>query len=261
MSRYAEEHAASGSLHSVIEIFGPTIQGEGAVAGQVSHFIRFAGCGYRCSWCDSMHAVDPAQILKHRQLLSNQDIIQQLLHLGPAKWVTLSGGDPCLRGNLAELIRSINFQGFLTSVETQGQFFQPWLHGVDQVTLSPKPPSSQMPFDNVAEKMLAHIIEELRIKANRGQVSFKIVIFDDNDLEFAKMIHRKWPDIKMYLSVGTPPLGTYEGEAWEVDTQTTHDVLARTQWLFEAVAAHPELHHVTVFPQLHVLAWGTKQGV
>ena len=43
----------------VVEIFGPTIQGEGAEAGIPTHFVRVGGCDFRCSWCDTMYAVDP----------------------------------------------------------------------------------------------------------------------------------------------------------------------------------------------------------
>src|SRR5262249_776223 len=42
----------------VSEIFGPTIQGEGVLIGLPTVFVRSGGCDYRCSWCDSMHAVD-----------------------------------------------------------------------------------------------------------------------------------------------------------------------------------------------------------
>ncbi|PGD66807.1 7-carboxy-7-deazaguanine synthase QueE, partial [Bacillus toyonensis] len=34
----------------VLEIFGPTIQGEGMVIGQKTMLIRTAGCDYSCSW-------------------------------------------------------------------------------------------------------------------------------------------------------------------------------------------------------------------
>ena len=43
----------------VQSIFGPTIQGEGPLMGTKTNFIRLAGCDYRCTWCDSMVAVDP----------------------------------------------------------------------------------------------------------------------------------------------------------------------------------------------------------
>ena len=44
----------------IAEVFGPTIQGEGALIGEPTVFVRTGGCDYRCAWCDSMHAVDPA---------------------------------------------------------------------------------------------------------------------------------------------------------------------------------------------------------
>ena len=44
----------------ISEIFGPTIQGEGVLIGQPTVFVRIGGCDYRCSWCDTLHAVDSA---------------------------------------------------------------------------------------------------------------------------------------------------------------------------------------------------------
>ena len=59
----------------VIEIFGPTIQGEGAEAGLPTHFVRFGGCDYRCSWCDTMYAVDPAVVRATAERLSGDAIV------------------------------------------------------------------------------------------------------------------------------------------------------------------------------------------
>ncbi|MDF0142324.1 7-carboxy-7-deazaguanine synthase QueE, partial [Staphylococcus pseudintermedius] len=42
----------------VLEIFGPTIQGEGRVIGRKTMFVRTAGCDFRCSWCDSKFTWD-----------------------------------------------------------------------------------------------------------------------------------------------------------------------------------------------------------
>ena len=50
---------ASDAKIRVSEIFGPTIQGEGVLIGLPTVFVRTGGCDYRCSWCDSLHAVDP----------------------------------------------------------------------------------------------------------------------------------------------------------------------------------------------------------
>jgi len=49
----------SGELIAVSEIFGPTVQGEGALIGTQTLFVRTGGCDYRCSWCDTGYAVLP----------------------------------------------------------------------------------------------------------------------------------------------------------------------------------------------------------
>src|SRR4051812_46730356 len=64
--------------HPVIEIFGPTIQGEGAEAGLPTHFVRFGGCDYRCVWCDTMYAVDPAIVRSTSRRLTTDEIIAEL---------------------------------------------------------------------------------------------------------------------------------------------------------------------------------------
>ncbi len=52
-------HTRSNEIR-VSEIFGPTIQGEGVLIGLPTVFVRSGGCDYRCSWCDSLHAVTVA---------------------------------------------------------------------------------------------------------------------------------------------------------------------------------------------------------
>src|SRR5947209_8352955 len=64
--------------YPVIEIFGPTIQGEGAEAGLATHFLRVGGCDYRCSWCDTMYAVDPAEVRANSRHLSREQIIEEI---------------------------------------------------------------------------------------------------------------------------------------------------------------------------------------
>src|SRR5689334_14600025 len=95
----------------VDEIFGPTIQGEGALAGCVTMFVRLGGCDYRCSWCDTMHAVDPANVDRWKEM--DTDAILKALHkLVPTHnsnlWVTISGGNPAIwQRELPELVRAL----------------------------------------------------------------------------------------------------------------------------------------------------------
>ena len=64
----------------IAEIFGPTLQGEGPFVGRPSYFIRFGGCDNRCTWCDSMHAVDPV-LVKQLPFMTTSEIITKVLLL------------------------------------------------------------------------------------------------------------------------------------------------------------------------------------
>src|SRR3954469_20531329 len=83
----------------IIEVFGPTIQGEGPDAGRACWFVRLGGCDYRCSWCDSLHAVDPAQVRKAPRLTADQiiDTLEREAAFDRDRpYVVLSGGNPAL---------------------------------------------------------------------------------------------------------------------------------------------------------------------
>ena len=79
----------------ISEIFGPTIQGEGALIGQPTVFVRTGGCDYRCSWCDTLHAVDNE--FRHGWTpMSAEDVFAEVEKLsgGVPIMVSLSGGTP-----------------------------------------------------------------------------------------------------------------------------------------------------------------------
>lgn len=235
----------------VIEIFGPTIQGEGAEAGRPCYFVRLGGCDYRCSWCDTMYAVDPAQVRAGAEQLNARQISGRVSGLGGrAEWVVISGGNPALH-DLGGLVEEFHAEGLRVAVETQGSVWRDWLGRVDRLTVSPKPPSSGM----AGEPQEARFDEFMR-SASAGRswesVVLKIVCFDEEDLAWAKRVARRWPDPELHLSAGTPvpppaDLAAAVGESF--------------RRLCEQVAGDPELAHARVLPQLHVIAWGEERGV
>src|SRR6476661_4406823 len=82
----------------LMEVFGPTIQGEGLVIGQQTYFLRFGLCDYKCVMCDSMHAVDPHRVKANAEWLTQEEILNKLGSIykpNSTRWVTLSGGNPC----------------------------------------------------------------------------------------------------------------------------------------------------------------------
>src|SRR6201989_902656 len=95
---------------AVIEVFGPTIQGEGPLAGSKTMFIRFGGCDYRCAKCDSLHAVDPRAVKANAEYLTAEEIHDHLVSKAKetgTTWVTLSGGNPCM-WDLSRLVGLLN---------------------------------------------------------------------------------------------------------------------------------------------------------
>src|SRR5690606_22649040 len=102
----------------VIEIFGPTMQGEGMVIGQKTMFVRTAGCDYRCSWCDSAFTWDGSAKNDIRTMTA-ADIYAELQTLGGGRFshVTLSGGNPALLGGLGALVTLLHDNGIAVAVE------------------------------------------------------------------------------------------------------------------------------------------------
>lgn len=231
----------------IAEIFGPTIQGEGALIGEPTVFIRAGGCDYRCSWCDSMHAVDsafrdtwapmePAQIWQQVRDLSG----------GVPLTVSISGGNPAIQ-DFAPVITMGKAEGYRFACETQGSVARPWFADLDMLVLSPKPPSSDQVVDWDAF--------DACVQAGRGvgQTVMKIVIFDDRDYHWAQDAAARHPDLPLYLQPGNP----------EVDPDVpvaAQDVADRLLWLVDKVTAD-RWFRPRVLPQLHVMLWGNLRGV
>lgn len=237
----------------VIEIFGPTIQGEGMVVGQKTMFVRTAGCDYSCSWCDSSFTWDGSG--KHLIVqMTAEEIWAELKRLGGNgfSYVTISGGNPALYANLEALIAILKENNIKVAVETQGSRWQNWMYDIDELTISPKPPSSGMTTDH---SVLVDIFRKLRLRNSHHHISLKIVVFTQVDYDFAKQIHHQFPTIPFYLQVGNDDLTTND------NSRLMKNLLDKYHALIDSVLKDEELKDVKVLPQLHTLVWGNKRGV
>lgn len=249
----------------VAEIFGPTIQGEGRRIGTPCHFIRFGGCDYRCVWCDSPHAVLPELVAQLPQK-TEKDIWREVRQLSSkALWVVYSGGNPALL-DLSLLTAYLIGDGYSVMVETQGTVWRDWLGYVDEVCVSPKPPSSQNPTrHDVLKDFLAHFSSR-----HDNAVYLKVVVFDDEDYYYAQWVHKTFPQFELFLSVGNedPFLPTVSNPEGKVEnrinpfplSKTRSEVLDKMVWLMEKLANDQSMRRVRVLPQMHVLSWGNARG-
>ena len=243
----------------LMEVFGPTIQGEGFVIGQQTYFLRFGLCDYKCKMCDSWHAVDGHSVSENAEWLTQSEIFDKLHSLRSGSlafstdWVTLSGGNPCIHDlyHLCSLLQRKNWQ---IAVETQGTFAPGWLHTCDVVTVSPKTPGMGEAFE--LEKYM-YFLRKLR--GHRG-LNIKIVVFNQADLEFARRVFElsftHVPIQRMFLSQGNPLPNNLR------DSHEMTNIL-RTNYLvlFDMIKQDVILSRVKFLPQFHVWLFGTMKGV
>jgi len=231
----------------IAEIFGPTIQGEGALIGEPTVFVRAGGCDYRCSWCDSLHAVE-SQYRHSWAAMSSEAVWKKVRQLsgGEPLTVSLSGGNPAIQ-DFGPLIALGRAAGYRFACETQGSVARPWFSDLDTLVLSPKPPSSGEQVDWEAFDIC------LELGAAARQQVLKIVIFDAIDYQWAREVHSRYPDLPLYLQPGNPD----SDPATPVDPQSLAD---RLGWLTEKAMADGWFAP-RILPQLHVLIWGNKRGV
>jgi 7-carboxy-7-deazaguanine synthase len=237
----------------IMEIFGPTIQGEGMVIGQKTMFVRTAGCDYACSWCDSSFTWDGSGKDDIKMLDANE-IWEQLKTIGGNgfSFVTISGGNPALLKNLSSLIEILKNNNIKVGLETQGSKWQDWFLDIDELTISPKPPSSKM---NTDFSVLDSIITSLRTNPSLKNFSLKVVVFNDDDYEYAKGVYQRYLDIPFFLQVGNDHITTLD------DQELTRILLKKYGWLINKTMNDVVLTNVRVLPQLHTFVWGNKRGV
>lgn len=242
----------------VVEIFGPTLQGEGADIGSPCYFVRFGGCDFRCgqlpdgTWrsdgwvCDSLFAVLPEHV-REAEKLTTSEIVNRLNQLvaGP-RWVVFSGGNPALH-ELAPLVGELHKQKMRVAIETQGTVWKPWIADCDLVTVSPKPPSS---YQKYAAGQLEDFLRKLDEAGTRTVV--KTVIWDREDL-----VWTSW--LRSYLHTMSPFYLSVCNDWQKPDVVA--DLLGRLRWIQETIVSDfPELGAVPILPQLHVLLWGNARG-
>ncbi|UKM63145.1 radical SAM superfamily protein [Weizmannia phage Youna2] len=243
----------------VMEIFGPTIQGEGMVIGRKTMFLRTGGCDYGCAWCDSAFTWNGEEKAK---IMTATEAFLEIIRKGTTEdatlnfnHVTISGGNPALVGEpMEELIDMLHEADIRVGLETQGSIWKDWMYKIDDLTISPKPPSSKMKTDfNKLDNIINKLDNMAVIAGQQPNHTLKVVVFDDADFEFAKEVHKRYPHIEFYVSVGN------------VDAKEEGDIsgrlLRKLDWLWNKVLEDPEANDFRPLPQLHTLVWANKRGV
>lgn len=256
----------------VSEVFGPTVQGEGRNIGIPCYFIRLGGCDFRCTWCDTPHAVLP-ELVARLPKMTPEAIYLTLKGCFPqgirtADWVVLTGGNPALL-DLEELVNILHGDRFKLMLETQGTVYNKWLSLIDDLCVSPKPPSAgNITERSVLADFLSHWAHPLYGHIPYGQKTLpylKLVVFNEEDYQYARQVRIDHPSLEMFLSVGNsdpslPTVGnpTPTGDKTPIEI-LRHQLCRKYQVLVEQCLTDKIMRDVRVFPQLHVLSWGNER--
>ncbi len=223
----------------IAEIFY-SVQGEGALVGVPSIFIRTSGCNLRCSWCDTPYTSWNPE----GDEMSIEAILQRSAGYGAAKHVVLTGGEPMIAPGLADLSQRLRDQGLHITIETAGTVYLPDV-ACDLMSISPKLSNStpEGPFRRQHERL-----------RQQPDVLRKLMALCDYQLKF--------------VITGREDMAELLGLVAELGAPAEKVVLMpegiSSEVLNERGAPVAEIckeHGYRFSPRLHVHLYGNKRGV
>ncbi len=225
----------------ISEIFY-SLQGEGALVGVPSVFVRTSGCNLRCVWCDTPYTswAPEGEDWSIDRILETVDSFR-------ATHVVVTGGEPMIALQIGELTNHLRDRGLHITIETAGTVNTPV--ACDLMSISPKLKNST-PLERDGGRW-AQQHDRLRwqpsvIKDLITTYSYqlKFVIADPQDLAEVSQIRDSLnvPRSQILLM----PEGT------SIET-----IRRRGLWLAEICKEQG----YRFSPRLHVDLWGNKRGV
>lgn len=225
----------------VCEIF-KSIEGEGIRTGQAAVFVRLHGCNLRCTYCDSMYAVEGSDY----EQMDVDDIYAEVLGYraeSGVKCVTLTGGEPLIHEGAEELLAKLSESGFEVNVETNGTFpckkRLPGLFYTMDWKCKSSGMSNRMKLENIATLCEKDVL--------------KFVVGGIEDLEEAEQVVAKLssmpgriPGSMPYIFI-SPVFGTISNELiveWVLNSRTLTENNARFQVQLHKVIWDPNLRGV-----------------
>lgn len=216
-----------------------SIQGEGALVGVPSVFVRTSGCNLRCEWCDT-----PYTSWRPEGTDWTLEQIVNEVRGHEARHVVVTGGEPMIAPEIIPLTQQLRDAGLHITIETAGTVFQPV--ACDLMSISPKlsnstPRDAQWAKQHDRLRIQPDVLGELMA---RYEYQLKFVIAEAADLEEVReLIAGLKADRERVVLM---PEGT--------DRERLRE---RGVWIAE-VCKHEGFRFS---PRLHVDLWGDVRGV
>jgi 7-carboxy-7-deazaguanine synthase len=164
----------------ISEIFY-SIQGEGALTGVPSVFIRTSGCNLRCNWCDTMYA---SWSPEGTEMSIGQILDEVARH--PAQHCVLTGGEPMIAKGIRDLAQALRAAGKHITIETAATVLPEGI-ACDLASLSPKL-SNSAPDDRLSvgwhekHEQLRRQPDVIRAWIDQGSYQLKFVVASAGDV-------------------------------------------------------------------------------
>jgi 7-carboxy-7-deazaguanine synthase len=226
----------------ISEIFH-SLQGEGALVGMPSVFVRTSGCNLRCVWCDTPYTSwapegEDAEV---------SEIVRRVLAYPQCRHVVLTGGEPMIAPKIVELSQQLSARRYHVTIETAGTVWQPV--ACDLMSISPKLANST-PVEREGGRWAAQH-DRLRIRQDvlrdlmaNYPYQLKFVVADERDLPEIDALCRDLeakPSQVLLMPEGRDAALLRERSVWLAD------------------ACKERGYRLT--QRLHVELWGDRRGV
>ncbi len=210
--------------------------------GVPSVFIRTSGCNLRCAWCDTPYTSWEPE----GRPLRIDEIIQEVAKY-PSRFVVITGGEPFLTPEIAELTQALKQSGAHITIETAATIFKSV--SCDLLSMSPKLANStpwkkqQGRFAKMHEaRRLDLTVIEKFLDSYQCQIKFVVerpADFDEVCGILAKL-DRVDPNRVLIMAQGT----------------TSRQIQSKARWIVELC----KKFGFGYTPRLHVDLYGNRRG-
>ncbi len=220
-----------------------SIQGEGRLLGMPSVFVRTTGCNLRCSWCDTPYTSWNPE----GKDWSLEHILNRVKKY-PTRHVVITGGEPFLASELAELTARLKEIGAHITIETAATTFRPVF--CDLASLSPKL-SNSTPWQRQRGRF-GTMHEERRINL---PVIQRFIADYDYQLKFVVEQKTDFVEVQEILN----KLHGVDSSRVLIMAQATHrkELREKAQWIVELCKKHGYGYS----PRLHIELFGNRRGL
>lgn len=221
----------------IVEIFN-SIDGEGIRTGQPATFIRLAGCNLRCSYCDTVYSLFGEETPCEYTEMTIEEVISRVNR--NYSRITLTGGEPLIHKDSAELVRRLLETDCEVNIETNG--------AVDIMEFLNKIPDTDRLFFTIDYKLPSSGMTDKMIWNNflnlRSCDVIKFVVGSDEDINLTIDIVRQLKQV--YKNMPHIFIGAVYG-------------MYDAQKLVEIILKEPVLSDARFQIQLHKVIWNPDE--